>query len=159
MHFDTSNVNTAVVNKLEKAVFIDEFLRYYVELDANVFLAVKGCAQVEISKIGRKKPCLWAQADTIDYEFDKFQQTRFGAAVTRVIDGVVSNGDACTLRFFLHWTLLADYSCVRDVRLAIVGNIVIHDGLECVGSVEPSAGWILWVDPNALTQSSQLIVK
>ena len=62
-----------MVYTLEEVVLINEFLRNDAALDADVFFAIKGGAQVEISKIGCKKSCLWAQADTIDYEFDKFQ--------------------------------------------------------------------------------------
>ena len=91
------------MRKLEQVVLVNEVLGNYGELDADVLLAIKGGSQVEVPKIGRKKPSSWSRADTIDHEFDEFEGACFCTTVTRVSNGVAADSDACSFLFLFHW--------------------------------------------------------
>ena len=82
------------MGKIEDPIFINEFLWDDAEFDADLFFAIQGGDQVEVSKIGSCKPGIWAQADTIEEQFDKFEGAHFNAAVTVLLPLVI-----CVRRF------------------------------------------------------------
>ena len=64
-----------------------------------------------------------------------------GACVTGVADSIATNCDVGAVRVFFLWSDFADDPCVRDVGTPVTGDVVVVNGAEGVGPINPLLVW------------------
>ena len=91
-----------------EVVFVDEFLRYHVDFDADVLWSVQRRVEIVVVDIGRQELGLWSGADAVEYPFHNLDGACFGARVAMVCNGVATDGDAGSIRICFGGAHFAD---------------------------------------------------
>ena len=78
--FDYLEVDPTVVDMVHEIVFINKLLRDIIKADENELLLIEGSAEVYIADVEGTEFSTTARENAVDHEFDKLQQSCFGAS-------------------------------------------------------------------------------
>ena len=70
------------------------------------------------------------------------------------MDTIPTQGDSCAVGVIFLQAKFADDACVSDVSLALVWDVMVAYGFECVGSGYPWEMRISWVFSDALAEAA-----
>ena len=91
-------VYPAIAGKGIKSIFINKFLWDDGELDFDIFMAVQGRTELEVSDIKTGKGCLRHGEGAVDEERHCFERRCTGACVSQVFNTVATDGDTSAER-------------------------------------------------------------
>ncbi len=127
-------VDPGVAGNLVKLVLVVEFLGNVRKLDADVLWLVGRGVQIEVLEVHGGKPGITLGEDTVDKQFDKFNQARGGTYISGIHDAVSANGDARAVGIVsLLWSDLANDLGVGDFSAAVGWDLVVGNGEEGIG--------------------------
>ena len=81
------------------------------------------------------------RADAVEDSFDYFDCPCFGATITKVCNGVATNGNVGSVGVFLGEFHVTDNTKVCNVLLSVLRYLVKHDWAHGVGSFDSLFGW------------------
>jgi hypothetical protein len=90
-------VDPGVTGKLIELVLVNEFLGDVSKLDADVLWPVKRDVKIEVLEVHGGKLSVTLGENTVDEQFDKFNQATGGTYISGICDVVAANGDAHTV--------------------------------------------------------------
>jgi hypothetical protein len=140
-------VDPAVLVSAGEIVFLDELIRNFRELNANIFGIGYRSNAIEVLEIDGAEPSSFPREDTVEWGLDKFKQGCVGAHITRIANPVAANGDVGAVRIILFRTNLTNDHGVADF-LALVGwDVLVINVVEGVGTCYPLTSWCRSADP------------
>ncbi len=136
-HFE---VDPGVAGNLVELVLVDEFLGDVRKLDADILWLVEQGVQIKVFEVHSGKPGVTLGENTVDKQFDEFNQARGGTYISEIRDVVSANGDACAVSIVsLLWSDLANDLGEGDFSLAVRWDLVVGNGEEGVGAFDAFA--------------------
>ena len=142
---------------LLKLILVNDFLRNNAEFDLRILWWIKGSFEVEAGEVGCHVFGLCCGEGAVSNQLDSFKGPCFGSTIAGVDDGVATNGDAGLVGICFCWTHLTDNAGVCNIALAILGDIMDHDGLHCIFSFDLLCVRHGWVLANTLAESPDFI--
>jgi hypothetical protein len=137
VHF---KVDPGVMGKLVELVLVNEFLGDVSKLDADILWPFEQGNKIEVLEVHGGEPSITLGENTVDEQFDKFNQARGGTYISGIRDAVAANSDACTVGVIsLLWPDLANNLGVGDFPVAVGWDHAVLNEVEGVGAFDAFA--------------------
>ena len=119
-------------------------MRDVLELDADIFRAVKRCLETEVGDIKRDKLGVFSREDDIYDKLDEIQESSFSTNVIRVADTIAADGGAGAIGVGFFREDDIDHFGVGDLFAPILWDVFVKDYLEGIGTFDEldSLGWV-----------------
>ena len=131
------NVDFAVVDKWEKVVCINDFLRNDVEWQEHIFISLHGGAEVEVFYVDPHEFCIGGGYDAVEQQFGRGDIGDLCTHIAWVIDEVSANGKAGAIGVFFMGSDIYNNPPVGD--FSILGYVCIVDEVDGVRSLDAAS--------------------
>ena len=116
-------------------IFIYKLLWNVFKVDSDKLWSIHRRGQVKTADVKSNKARMVAVEDAVDDKFDKFERACRWADVPGVAYSVSSDGDPRLVWIFFVGSILANNFGVRDLVIAVVGDIFVSNHPEIISSL------------------------